>query len=72
METIKFRQVSFYKRDFEEFFARQDGKVKEKIKLIILLNGFQKKTQKTPWKEITRALKMKKEYYEEKKQPKKP
>jgi len=40
-------------------------------RLIILLNGFQKKTQKTPRKEIARALKMKKEYYEEKKQLKK-
>jgi len=34
--------------------------------LIILLNGFQKKTQKTPKKEIELALKLKKEYYEEK------
>ncbi|MBN9384477.1 MAG: type II toxin-antitoxin system RelE/ParE family toxin [Chitinophagaceae bacterium] len=41
-------------------------------KLIILLNGFQKKTQKTPKKEIARAIKIKKEYYEEKKQLKKP
>jgi phage-related protein len=41
-------------------------------KLIILLNGFQKKTQKTPKEEINRALKLKKQYYEEKKQSKKP
>jgi phage-related protein len=34
--------------------------------LVILLNGFQKKTQKTPKKEIEFALKLKKEYYEEK------
>ena len=32
-------------------------------KLIILTNGFQKKTQKTPKREIERALKIKKEYY---------
>jgi phage-related protein len=36
-------------------------------KLIILMNGFQKKTQKTPRQEIERALKIKKEYYAEKK-----
>jgi phage-related protein len=36
-------------------------------KLIILMNGFQKKTQKTPKQEIERALKIKKEYYAEKK-----
>ncbi len=34
--------------------------------LIILLNGFQKKTKKTPKKEIKRAEKLKKEYYENK------
>jgi phage-related protein len=31
-------------------------------KLIVLANGFQKKTQKTPKKEIKIALKIKKEY----------
>jgi len=35
-------------------------------KLIILANGFQKKTQKTPKKEIVKALKIKTEYYENK------
>jgi len=40
--------------------------------LIILMNGFEKKTQKTPRQELARAQKIKKEYYEEKKQSKKP
>ncbi|WP_394344795.1 type II toxin-antitoxin system RelE/ParE family toxin [Botryobacter ruber] len=31
-------------------------------KLVVLANGFQKKTQKTPKKEIERALKIKGEY----------
>jgi phage-related protein len=31
------------------------------------LNGFQKKTQKTPANEIERAKKLKKQYYEDKK-----
>jgi phage-related protein len=34
--------------------------------LIILLNGFQKKSQKTPRGEINRAKKLKDEYYENK------
>ena len=35
-------------------------------RLVILLNGFQKKTQKTPQGEIEKALKLMKEYYESK------
>jgi phage-related protein len=36
-------------------------------KFVILLTGFQKKTQKTPKSEIDRAVKLMNEYYEEKK-----
>jgi phage-related protein len=35
-------------------------------KLVILLNGFQKKTQKTPKNELDKALRLMKEYYQEK------
>ena len=35
-------------------------------KLIVLLNGFQKKTQKTPKNEIEMAQKLKKQYYDDK------
>ncbi|MBK1439505.1 type II toxin-antitoxin system RelE/ParE family toxin [Parapedobacter sp. ISTM3] len=35
-------------------------------RLVILLNGFQKKTQKTPKKEIDRALRLMAEYYKQK------
>lgn len=35
-------------------------------RLVILLNGFTKKTQKTPKKEINKALKLMKKYYGEK------
>ena len=38
----------------------------DKDRLVIILNGFQKKTQKTPKTEIDRALRLKKEYYENK------
>ncbi|SFT72915.1 Phage derived protein Gp49-like [Algoriphagus locisalis] len=34
--------------------------------LIVVLGGFQKKTQKTPIKEIKKAERLKKEYYENK------
>ena len=39
----------------------------DKGKLIIITNGFQKKGQKTPKKEIEKALKIKKEYEDENK-----
>jgi phage-related protein len=39
----------------------------DKWKLIVLANGFQKKEQKTPKKEIEKALKIKKEYENENK-----
>lgn len=38
----------------------------DKGKLVVLLSGFQKKTQKTPANEIARAVKLKKQYYEDK------
>lgn len=34
--------------------------------LVVVSNGFQKKTQKTPSQEIIKALKIREEYYEEK------
>jgi phage-related protein len=39
----------------------------DKGKLIVVLNAFQKKTQKTPKNEIERALKWQKQYYYEQK-----
>jgi len=42
------------------FFIFDDGNV------VILFNGFQKKMQKTPQNEIEKALKIKKEYYDQK------
>lgn len=40
----------------------------DKGKLIILLNGFQKKSQKTPKNEIELAERLKQEYFDEKEQ----
>jgi phage-related protein len=39
----------------------------DKGRLVILLNGFQKKTQKTPKNEIEKAIILMKEYYESRK-----
>ena len=39
----------------------------DKGKLVVTINGFQKKSQKTPKKEIERAIKIKDEYENEKK-----
>ncbi|MEI7420900.1 MAG: type II toxin-antitoxin system RelE/ParE family toxin [Prolixibacteraceae bacterium] len=39
----------------------------DKGKLVILLNGFQKKTQKTPKNEIEKAIFLMNEYYENRK-----
>jgi len=106
----KHRKVLFYKNFFQDFFSKQNKKVKEKIiwtfeliedlervpetylkhientnglyeiriqkgndifrifcffdkgQLIIIGNGFQKKTQKTPKKELELALKIKSAY----------
>ncbi len=46
---------------FESFAFSDQGQ------LVVLANGFQKKTQKTPKKEIEKALKIKEEYFNEKK-----
>ena len=43
------------------FFCFDEGR------LVVLFNGFHKKTQKTPIKEVNTALKIMKEYYENKK-----
>ena len=111
----KYRTIIFYKGYFEEFFVKQNDKVKDKIiwtfdlieelprvpetylkhienteglyeirvqqasdifrifcfffhgQLVVLANGFQKKTAKTPKQEIEIALKIKKEYENERK-----
>jgi len=110
----KYRQIITYKNYFNDFYRKQNLKVKKKIiwtlqiieqidripktylehlegtdglyeirikfssniyrifcffnkgKLVILTNGFQKKSQKTPKKEIEKALRIKKEYENEK------
>ena len=45
---------------YRVFFIFDNGDI------VVLFNGFQKKTQKTPISEITKALKIKEEYYGDK------
>ena len=45
---------------FRVFFIFDDGNI------VVLFNGFQKKTQKTPEKEIELAIKIKERYYGDK------
>jgi phage-related protein len=42
----------------------------DKGNIVVLFNGFQKKSQKTPTREIERALRIQKEYFEYKKRKK--
>ena len=113
-KNLKHRKITFYKNYFQDFFDKQNKKVKAKFiwtlglvedlqrvpetylkhiedtdglyeirvqygrdifrvfcffdleKLVVIANGFQKKTQKTPKKEIEKALKIKAEYESEK------
>lgn len=45
---------------YRVFFIFDEGSI------VVLFNGFQKKTQKTPEKEIRQAIKLKEEYYGQK------
>ena len=45
---------------YRVFFIFDEGSI------VVLFNGFQKKTQKTPANEIKKALKIKEEYYADK------
>ena len=45
---------------YRVFFIFDEGQI------VVLFNGFQKKTQKTPKKEIEKALKIKEAYYADK------
>ena len=47
---------------YRVFFIFDEGNI------VVLFNGFQKKTQKTPSSEIEKAIRIKKEYYADKQQ----
>lgn len=50
-------RIEYNSNIYRIFFIFDGGKI------VVLFNGFQKKTQKTPANEIDRALKLKEEYY---------
>ena len=53
-------RVTFSNNELRVFFT-YDGNT-----IVVLFNGFRKKTQKTPPKEIDKAVRLRKEYYENK------
>lgn len=55
-------RVELQSNIFRIFCCFDEGKL-----VVLLFNGFQKKSQKTPQTEIDRALKIKAEYFKEKK-----
>lgn len=55
-------RIEYNSNIYRVFFIFDDEQI------VVLFNGFQKKTQKTPKQEIEKALKIKEEYYDYKRQ----
>ena len=53
-------RIEYESNIYRVFFIFDDGQI------VVLFNGFQKKTQKTPGQEIEKALKIKEAYYADK------
>lgn len=53
-------RIEYESNIYRVFFIFDDGQI------VVLFNGFQKKTQKTPKQEIEKALKIKEAYYADK------
>lgn len=72
-ERISEKFVKFVRDGIYEIRSSYDGNIYRAFflfdegNIVMLFNGFQKKTQKTPESEIKKALELKKEYYAEKK-----
>ena len=71
-ERISKKFVDYVREGIYEIRIAYDGDIYriffvfDKGKIVVLFNGFQKKTQKTPENEIQKAIKIKKEYYADK------
>ena len=63
-EEIYEIRIEYNGNIYRIFFIFDEGKI------IVLFNGFQKKTQEIPNREIVKAINIKKEYYEYKKNQK--
>ncbi len=72
-ERVSEKFVKFIKDGLYEIRASHNGNIYRAFfifdegNIVMLFNGFQKKTQKVPSKEIEKALELKKEYYAAKK-----
>lgn len=53
-------RVEYNSNAYRFFFILDNGNI------VVLFNGFKKKTQKTPQQELEQAIKLKEEYYESK------
>ncbi len=68
-ERINKKFVKYIRDEVYELRANSNGNIYraffifDKGNIVMLFNGFQKKTQKTPKKEIEKAIKLKEEYY---------
>ena len=61
-ESVYELRIEYNSNIYRIFFVFDEDKI------VVLFNGFQKKTQKTPHSEIEKAIKIKNEYYEFKRQ----
>ena len=72
-ERVNAKFVKYLREEIFELRAEQGGNIFrvffifDEGNVVMLFNGFQKKAQKTPEKEINKAIQLKKEYYAEKK-----
>jgi len=58
-------RIEFESNTYRIFCCFDEGNI------VVLFNGFQKKSQKTPKEEIEKAVRIKQEYFEQKKKEKK-
>jgi putative addiction module killer protein len=61
-ESVYELRIEYNSNIYRVFFVFDEDKI------VVLFNGFQKKSQKTPQSEIEKAIKIKNEYYEYKRQ----
>ncbi len=69
-QQISVKFVKFIREGIYELRAEHNGNIYrvffifDEGNIVILFNGFQKKSQKTPKQEIEKAIRLKNEYYE--------
>ena len=61
-ESVYELRIEYNSNIYRIFFVFDDDKI------VVLFNGFQRKSQKTPPSEIEKAIKIKNDYYEYKRQ----